>query len=704
VVTYPSLKGILENPDKRAQIVHSWAELDLFPGRPEGKKGEVYRIKTLRGFDGPPNEQIHREIRGALPFFLSHPTFEKDFKPDIVVIEDQGNGYRDNDECLRLLEKVLAHARVVIYKATKSLPTPQDRFFKLIQKYKDRVIVVISADSLREMGVKISQGLSWEKTGEDLSRAVRHNAVLKQLSECRHLIVRLCLSGAYHYAAPQSTERLYYDPRQIEKSFANDQHLGAMTGHNSVIVAAIVHQVIENNHELFDSAAPLPLTLKEIASVGEGLRCGVAACREYYLAGLGRTREELHNLGKPKLPNERIFGAKHDWVADTVLVRDRKGEPDFQQFGFLLDAFKGQDEAGVFQFAEQIVTRGISRALDGRSAKLPKFPVVQFGDKLTVVDRQEIEGYRAISSLIRDYSDKKIPPRPLSIAVFGAPGAGKSFGVKKIAESVLSDNRVVFVEQNLSQFTSPDELADVFHKVRDITLDASKLPVVFFDEFDAALGGNELGWLKFFLAPMQDGRFKYKQSTLGIGKSIFVFAGGTATKYLEFAAAMEGRTGGTDEAKKKYESFKELKGPDFVSRLRGHVNIIGINELNSRPDNTSRPGSDPGREPDPLIDDSSRDFLYLIRRAVLLRSFLEKLGPDLFDDKKTARIDRGVIHAFLKTREYLHGPRSMEAILEMSALSRKEVFDKSSLPKEELLDMHVHHPDFVKLLSEQPPV
>ena len=45
---------------------------------------------------------------------------------------------------------------------------------------------------------------------------------------------------------------------------------------------------------------------------------------------------------------------------------------------------------------------------------------------------------------------------------------------------------------------------------------------------------GKLGWLKYFLAPMQDGVFRVGDSIHPIGKAIFVFAGGTSSTYNQF--------------------------------------------------------------------------------------------------------------------------------------------------------------------------
>ena len=66
-------------------------------------------------------------------------------------------------------------------------------------------------------------------------------------------------------------------------------------------------------------------------------------------------------------------------------------------------------------------------------------PVGEFGALLTA-DRREIEGFRSIQNLIGEYCSLARPPRPLSIAVFGPPGSGKSFAVTQIAVTLGLDH------------------------------------------------------------------------------------------------------------------------------------------------------------------------------------------------------------------------------------------------------------------------
>ena len=92
----------------------------------------------------------------------------------------------------------------------------------------------------------------------------------------------------------------------------------------------------------------------------------------------------------------------------------------------------------------------------------------------------------------------------------------------------------------MSQFASYGDLIKAFHVIRDISL-SGNIPLVIFDEFDSEFEGNTLGWLKYFLAPMQDGKFKDGELMHPTGRGIFIFAGGTCESIQQFIAPNEGR-------------------------------------------------------------------------------------------------------------------------------------------------------------------
>jgi hypothetical protein len=281
------------------------------------------------------------------------------------------------------------------------------------------------------------------------------------------------------------------------------------------------------------------------------------------------------------------------------------------------------------------------------------------------VDRSEIESVRAVRNIVKEYiqlwHQGKRLSAPLSIGVFGPPGAGKSFAVGEIGRTLLGGElrKLVF---NLSQFQNARELPTAFHRVRDLALQ-QHLPFVFWDEFDTDLEGKSLGWLRFFLAPMQDGEFREGDSSHPTGPAVFIFAGGTCKTLQEFNSAANEQA---DRAAKK---------PDFVSRLRAYLNISGPNCLG----------------PD--------DKAYSLRRAFLLRSLLLRKAPQLAD-RGMLKIDPAVLRAFLGVDRFIHGARSIEAIVDMSSLGGKSRFGRSSLPPREQLGLHVDAEEFLALLAD----
>lgn len=151
--------------------------------------------------------------------------------------------------------------------------------------------------------------------------------------------------------------------------------------------------------------------------------------------------------------------------------------------------------------------------------------------------------------------------------------------------------RIEVLEFNLSQFDGPADLTAAFQRLRDQVVRGT-LPLVFWDEFDSALEGRELGWLVHFLSPMQDGEFAEEGILRPLGSAIFVVAGGT------HATLSSVKTRATDRP--------ELKGTDFLSRLRGFVDILG---------------------PNPVDDE---DDGFVLRRTFLLRGLLMRHAPQIF--------------------------------------------------------------------------
>jgi hypothetical protein len=609
------------------------------------KEKQAWRVEEFLGLDRASSDSI-RDWQKVV---------EDTPQANLVILDDADLGFRDHPELWPVALHANGRARPwILLKMAR--PLAQGLLWEhLHEDFSERLIVVATVDDLRLSEVQISRELSWERTAQDIFWELVHNPCVNGLSHCAHVIISFGPAGAILLSGQPERQgsvfqcTLFFDPRGIERMWENE-YPGGMIGYNTCLAASLVRQCL-----LSPSKPDLP----------SGIQAGLSAMRTLHLEGYG-----VRGMPAPRarlvFPIAKIASALNApanqfavvQVQDPVRFIQQKGaaaeKPLREGFWTILqDKFK----AGLDQVAMQVVLEGPEVALQG-------VPWGQFGNLLTV-DRQEIESYRSIRNLVCEYAGQKQVSKPLSIAVFGTPGSGKSFGVTEMAKSLLP-GQIEPITFNLSQFDSPEELLAAFHQVRDIGL-SGKFPLVFWDEFDTSLAGAPLGWLRYFLAPMQDGKFQQGQVSHPIGRAIFVFAGGTSSSMAEFNKGRE-------------KDFTSAKGPDFISRLKGYINVLG---------------------PNPVISNSG-DPYFIIRRAIQLRKSLKRSAPQLFgkpDGKELLNIDHGVLRALLKIGEYKHGARSIESILAMSQLAGKTAFERSCLPPESQLDLHVDGKSFLSLVQ-----
>ncbi len=627
-----------------ARYHHSYAVWSKFPRRKGDRDRSIWRVEEFLGFD-----------RARTPMAA---VADAAANADLVIVDDADLGFRNEPHSWPAVLDLAADGSAV----PAATPGPWvvlkmacpvasgELWRRLLRRHAGRLVVVMTLNDLRLSDVKISRELSWERIAGDLARElVRHPAV-NGLVHCAHVVVSLGTGGAVLLSRREPLEgrldrmgqpdcHVFFDPESIENSWA-EQYPGSMIGYTSCLVGGIARELLLNPDE---------------PNVHRGVRSGLAASRALHLQGYGAADCEPGRAGLA-FPACDIAKELAKEPRDFAVARIE--QPVSDSWSIL----EGRYPEGLEPVAQAI-------ALEGVEVALKDVPLGSFG-KFMTVDRGEIEGFRSIRTLMREY-DSQAAPRPLNIAVFGPPGAGKSFGVKAVVKSALDADRIEDLTFNLSQMRDPAELADALHQVRDAGL-RGKLPFVLWDEFDSDLAGSAFGWLRHFLAPMQDGAFQQGQILHPIGKAIFVFAGGTSVRLSDFAA-------------NKSTEFRLAKGPDFASRLKGHVDIVG---------------------PDPRGGDPEADPYYRIRRAILLRSMLLRDRPGLFErEGKIARlaIDSGVLRAFLEVRSYRHGARSLETIVAMSTLHGKSRYERSALPAADQLDAHVDAQEFLAILERYVP-
>jgi len=624
-------------------------------GKEEHREWRVY--KTL-GFAGPDegNPRALLELPGDRPDM------------ELVVLDDTGNGFRLDKAGWPQALGPGRQPSCIVHKLHRPLPNssgPTDGacgnpLWDTIQtNHKERSIVIVDINDLRGEGAAVSRGLSWEKTALELLWHLRGDARFAALRDCRHLVVRMGLDGAlcYHnFGLERFPEvRLIYDPKGVEDGFLGERKAG-MVGPGSAFAAWLAANLLAKG---LDAWSKEESTREEqVKMLSAAVRVGLAAARRLYQTGFG-----------PALPPAypgcdcfaKLEGDAERFAVATVPVFADASDPDPQGWT-LLDAALPPGSK-LESVSEKILRQDKVKELDA-------VPLGVF-KKLRTYDRFEIEAYRSICAIMREYLQNPAPTRPLSIAVFGPPGSGKSFGVQQVAEYIRGDIEIDMLPAfNLSQFHGVEELTAAFHVVRDSSV-KKRVPLVFFDEFDAAMGTEKLFWLKHFLAPMQDGVFMDHGVMHPIGKAIFIFAGGIFSRFEDFAVGPE--TPKRDGAL-SFQDFKNVKGPDFVSRLRARLDIIGVEH--------------------PGLPSAAA----LLRRAAVLRFQFKEKAPDAFDSGGELQIDDGLARALLQVPKYHHGVRSMEAILDMSRLSGCKRLGPACLPPPAQMALHVDAEQFNRLV------
>ncbi|OOF95791.1 hypothetical protein ASPCADRAFT_130126 [Aspergillus carbonarius ITEM 5010] len=517
-------------------------------------------------------------------------------------------------------------------------------------------IIIIDAKDLRNLGAEISEHLSWSKTAEGFARFLSSENTfindLNSLGQPSHLIVRFDCDGTIHYlhnADEEPSFDLYYvNPKFAEGDYI--QHLsGAMTGLDIAFMAGFAFELARETPE-------------HNRNFRRALECGMEKACRLASAGFKKSGNGLGSL-EFEYPDISATGALANFGPKNFVHIEKLSDVKAGGWSILNSIYS--EETARLDLAMKIVREGPEIAL-------ANVPTAQF-NRLITVDREEKERFRAIANLVQDYM-RSSQKKPLSIGVFGHPGSGKSFGVGEVIDAVAKHlgkeaEKLTF---NLSQFLEYSDLLAAFQNIRDQTF-SNKIPVVMFDEFDCSFGGKPLGWLQYFLAPMQDGQFLERGHLRPLGSAIFIFVGGTSSTFEAFCATLNDR------------EAVAAKKPDFASRLRGSVDIWGPNKLTSRDDG---------------------DKTYSIRRAIVLRSLLEKnkllkkkAGSQKKNDYEEFKVTDSVLNALLCVSAFRHGTRSLEGIIQASQVTPGQEFAAAGLPSDDRLGLQLDPVEFGEWLN-----
>ena len=633
-------------PDKDNVFADNVYQIWSLREKEHGSKEKVWRISELLGCEKPD------KVR---PMILPDAPEE----PYILVLDNLGMGGFKNIESLKELIEKRASKRIVLKVSSLMIDQP---LLDYLLGHADTLTIVLHAETLRERGATISKGMSWDRTIEETVKEFTTGLSAGDLARCERVIVLFGCEGAASFSRHRlsfkdsgnkptdellpHTELVHFlfHPREHEGAF-KAKRPGSVYGGASIITASVIRHLLQpHDYPLF-------------VALGRAL----AAVRINHELGGGN--EEKFD---PDTAHQEISNILHT----AIDAKDKPEDLFGSAFNHQLFTNKTVD-IGRSNLLRDVTGTGLeyvaAKAMEiiyhGAEISLRYTPMACYGHYATA-DREEIERINSVRNLITQYQKNIKDTRPLSIAVFGPPGSGKSFAIKQLAQELFGKDKKP-LEFNLSQFSGEmKNLHDAFHVVRDASI-KGQVPLVFWDEFDS----DNLKWLKEFLAPMQDAEFRSGSLTHPFGKAIFVFAGGTKDTLEAFD-----RTGET--------AFQMVKGPDFVSRLRGFVNVKGPNPVEKL-----LPGEESGKVPFKELE--KRDSTYLIRRAMLLRSVIERNQPQLIGAGKKASVGSDVVRGFLRVEKFKHGGRSLESIVSMSDLAGAGHFGGASLPNPDLLGLHV---------------
>jgi hypothetical protein len=163
----------------------------------DDQDAEVWRVKRSLSLGQIADQKSLPALLKNLPAAM-----EANTSPEIIVIEDNAANVRFTvPEWLKTPTdgkgSQAEAAKWILLKMTAPV-CHGDLWWTLTASdtLADKLIVVVSVNDLRQEDIRVSQGISWERTALDLARELTHNPALAELGKARHVIVTLHGEGA----------------------------------------------------------------------------------------------------------------------------------------------------------------------------------------------------------------------------------------------------------------------------------------------------------------------------------------------------------------------------------------------------------------------------------------------------------------------------------------------------------------------------
>jgi hypothetical protein len=433
--------GLQDDPKREKLDIGDFKELitalGLFPKVHKAKdQTMVYRMAKRIGhvsrFAHNAREEMNKRAKRALEDLIGPLTkiLEADHKHDtrrtrILVIYDRNDAFRDSDDVTAFLNSQIESWResVLIVLVMRS-PLAEGKIWEWIldSKLQRQCIVIISENSVRRGGGILPATASMEEGLEAFLESKNTNKVLKDVSQCRHLIIRFNDANILHWDHNQDTNTvLTYHGFPFAKRGPEppSDEIGRMAGYTVILTASIVKAIRSalSEGKIFSD------------QIDDGIRLGALLIKEHFREGFAEhafhekqiDKNHLNSLPFRKLferYNENHGKARELYLEDkqrefqvtsvTVPVTSERIERNWSRVTRFLRISDFTPEQKIYH----VVLQGLHQVVksnpptsdrpDWYPPSMLQLPYAPYG-AIYATDRDEISAFESVASIMRKY-------------------------------------------------------------------------------------------------------------------------------------------------------------------------------------------------------------------------------------------------------------------------------------------------------------